>query len=185
MTDPQVFVSAGDLMAQLGVSGSTFRRISADYETVFGVLGRDANNRRVWTVDAARLVVAAHTAVKAGQADSTRAALEKLRDGEALPVRADLPPTLDVGRALADLADLVQRQNAGTVELLGQLDARDAEIAGALRALGDAQRAQADRLADLVAQVAAMQDQAARPAPTPDARPRGLLARLLAALGII
>lgn len=173
----QVFVSPGDVAASLGVSGSTFRRISQDYESVFQELPRDANNRRLWTLEAAQRVQAAHSGVKEGRADSTRAALEALRDGRDLPIRADLPPAPDAGHALAELRDQLDRQGEGITRMLQALDARDGEIADALRVLGAAQVAQIKALDQLRA------DLAARPAPAPvSVRPRGLLARLLRAL---
>lgn len=178
----QVFVPPGEVAAALGVSGSTFRRISQDYEGVFSPLPRDGNNRRLWTVEAARRVQLAHEAVREGRADSTRAALELLRDGRHLPARADLdhPPAPDVGRALAQVEAQVQAQGDHLARLVQALDARDAELAGALHAVADAQRAQAQALADLRAQV---QELAARPAPAPpSAPPRGVLSRVLLAI---
>lgn len=161
----------GDVAARLGVSGSTFRRISADYEQVFEPLPRDQQNRRHWTPEAVRRVALAHAAVREGQAESTRTALLKLRDAGDLmrPTEAPAPP--DGGQALAridGLAAQVQRQGEGIAELLQGLSERDAEIAAALRALGNAQQAQADALRELRDEVCA------RPAPAPALEPQRL-----------
>lgn len=171
--DGQVFVPPGEVAAALGVSGSTFRRISQDYEGVFSPLPRDGNNRRLWTVEAAQRVRLAHEAVREGCADSTRAALEALRDGRDLPTRADLPPAPDAGRALVQVVTQVEAHGERLAQLVRALDARDAELAEALHAVAAAQRAQAQALIDLRAQV---QELAARPAPAP---PRGVLSRVL------
>lgn len=176
-------MSPGDVAARLGVSGSTFRRISQDYEEVFEALPRDAQNRRLWTLEAAQRVATAHETVREGQADSTRAALEAIRDGRALPTRTEVAPTPDAGRALERLDELsaqLQQQGEGLAQLLQVLDARDAEIAGALRELAGAQRAQAEALSALRQEVRAA---TARPAPSPpSAPPRSLVKRVLRAV---
>lgn len=154
----------GDVAARLGVSGSTFRRISADYEQVFDALPRDQQNRRHWTPEAVQRVALAHTAVKEGHAESTRAALLTIKEGGELVRRADTPAAPDGGQALVKIDDLtaqVQRQGEGIAELLQGLSERDAEIAAALRALGEAQQVQAAALRELREEVRA------RPAPTP------------------
>lgn len=103
----------------------------------------------MWTLEAAQRVATAHEAVREGRADSTLAALEALRDGRALPTRAEVAPTPDAGRTLERLDELnaqIRQQGEGLAQLLQVLDQRDAEIAGALRALAEAQRAQAGAL---------------------------------------
>lgn len=176
-------MSPGDVAASLGVSGSTFRRISQDYEEVFEALPRDAQNRRLWTLEAAQRVITAHEAVREGRADSTRAALEAIRDGRPLPTRAEVAPAPDAGRTLERLDELgtqLQQQGDGLAQLLQVLDQRDAEIAGALRALAEAQRAQAGALDALREEVRVT---AARPAPAPlGAPPKGLIERVLRAV---
>lgn len=161
----RVHLTPGDLAARLGVSGSTFRRISTDYEAVFEALPRDAQRRRLWPLEAAERVLLAHEAVREGQADSTRAALELVREGHNLAVPLD-PPAPGGGGALQKLDELsaqVQQQAEGITTLLRALDERDSEIAGALRALGEAQQAQAQALRELREEVRA------RPAPAPRA----------------
>lgn len=148
----RVHYAPGDVAARLGVSGSTFRRISADYEQVFEALPRDAQHRRLWTPEAAQRVLAAHEAVRDGHAESTRAALLAIREGRDLVSLMDVPAPPDAGRALEKLDDLaaqVQRQGEGITALLRGLDERDAEIAAALRALGEAQQQQAQALREL------------------------------------
>lgn len=174
----------GDIAAQLGVSGSTFRRISQDYEQVFDPLPRDQQNRRNWTPEAVRRVVLAHEAVREGYAESTRAALLTLKEGGELVRREGAPIPPDAGGALAKLDDLaaqVQRQGEGIAQLLRGLDERDTEIAAALRALANAQDAQAQALRELREEVRA------RPAPAPPSAtkkepPAPLLLRLVRAL---
>lgn len=162
-------------MTSLGVSSSTFRRLSQEYEAVFSPLARDANNRRVWTLEAAARATAAYQALRDGRADSIRSALEAVRDGRALPERLELPTPPGAGRALEELSLQVQQQGLGISELLRALDTRDAELTAALRALAAAQEGQARTLEALRVQIHAR-------VPTPGARRPGLLERLLLAL---
>jgi hypothetical protein len=162
-------------MASLGISSSTFRRLSQEYEAVFSPLIRDANNRRVWTLEAAGRAMAAYQALRDGGAESIRAALEAVRDGRALSVRPELPTHPGAGRALEALSIQVQQQGQGISELLRGLDTRDAELTAALRALAAAQADQARTLETLRVQIHA----SAHPAPSQ--RP-GLLVRLFLAL---
>jgi DNA-binding IclR family transcriptional regulator len=172
----RVHLTPGDLAARLGVSGSTFRRISTDYEAVFEALPRDAQRRRLWPLEAAERVVLAHEAVREGQADSTRSALELVRAGRELVTPLD-PPALGAegGRVkLDELSAQIRQQGEGITTLLQALDERDSEIAGALRALGEAQQAQAEALRELREEVRA------RPAPAPpSASPSGWWERVL------
>ena len=74
----------------------------------------------------------------------------------------------------------MQAQGDHLAQLVQALDTRDAELAGALHAVAAAQRAQAQALTDLRAQV---QELAARPAPAPpSAPPHGVLSRVLLAI---
>lgn len=172
----RVHLTPGDLAARLGVSGSTFRRISTDYEAVFEALPRDAQRRRLWPLEAAERVMLAHEAVREGQADSTRAALQLVREGRELVAPLD-PPALGGGGALQKLDELsaqVRQQGEGIATLLQALDERDSEIAGALRALAEAQQAQAQALREL------REEGCARPAPAPpSASQSGLWERVL------
>ena len=130
----------GDLAARVGVSGSTCRRISTAYEAVFEALPRDAQRRRLWPLEAAERVMLAHEAVREGQADRTRAALELVRKGHNLAVPLD-PPAPGGGGALQKLDELsmqVRQQGKGIATLLQALNERDSEIAGALQALAEA-----------------------------------------------
>jgi len=175
-----VFVPPSEIAAHLGVSGSTLRRISADYEATFGELPRDEQRRRLWPVEAAQRVSQAHQAVREGRATSTRAALQVLQEGGHLLLPSDALAPPGAGRALDHLDELaaqIQRQGDGITTLLRGLDERDAEIASALRLLAEAQRAQTEELQQLRAEVHA------RPAPTPpSAPPDSLFLRLLRAV---
>ena len=170
-----VYLTPGDVMKSLGVSSSTFRRLSQDFETVFPPLERDANNRRHWTLEAAQLLQQAHQAVEMGAAPSYLSALEALRDGRGVPTRGQLPLAQDPGAALDDLRVLVQSQGESITQLLTGLNERDAELVSSLRALADAQVQQTRAIQALQVRVEAN----ARSAPTPSARPRSLLVRLL------
>jgi hypothetical protein len=180
-SDAHLYLTPGDVMASLGVSTSTFQRLSHEYESVFPLLNRTPQGRRIWTLEAEQRLQQAHSAVKAGEAESHRAALEALRDGRALPTRAAQPSAdaLDPSQALEALRLQVMSQGEGITQLLRGLDARDAELAAALRALADAQGAQGQAIQALQTH---MQDMA-RPVPTPGKRTqRGLLMRLVLAL---
>ena len=173
----RVFVPPSEIATHLGVSGSTLRRISADYEATFGELPRDEQRRRLWPVEAAQRVSQAHQAVREGLATSTRAALQVLKEeGDfLLPLDAPAPP--GAGRALDHLDELatqVQRQGEGITTLLRGLDERDAEIASALRLLAEAQRAQTEELQQLRTEIRACRV----PAP-PSAPPSSLFLQLL------
>jgi AraC-like DNA-binding protein len=171
-----LYLTPGDVMAALGISTSTFQRISQEYEGVFPLLDRTPQGRRIWTLEAEQRLQAAHAAVKTGEAESHRAALEALRDGRPLPTRTEQPP--DPNQALKALRLDVEAQGEGITQLLRGLDTRDAELAAALRALADAQVQQGRILGVLQAQLEAM----ARPVPTAGRKPqRGLLMRLLLA----
>lgn len=195
----QVFVTPGDVASLLEVSDSSLRRMAGEYEQVFPPLPRDANNRRLWTVEAAQTLKAAHLAQKEGRAVSLRAALEALHEGRELPALGDLgeaittPDASQTGEELAELREAITRQGEGITTMLQALDERDAEIAGALRALAESQQAQARAVADLSTRIEqaerraeerAREARAALPPPTPaPVVPRGFLARLLWLLG--
>lgn len=173
--------------------------MAGEYESIFPALPRDANNRRLWTVEAAQTLKAAHLAQKEGRAVSLRAALEALHEGRELPALGDLgeaittPDASRTGEELAALHEQIQRQGEGITAMLQALDERDAEIAGALRALAEGQQAQARAVAGLVDRVAeaerraeerAREAAAVVPSPPPaPVVPRGFLARLLWLLG--
>ena len=170
----------GEIAARLGVSGSTLRRMSADYEATFGELPRDKQRQRLWPVEAVHQLSQAHQAVREGRATSTRAALQVLKEGGVLLVHMEAPARLAPGGALNQLDELaiqVQRQGEGITTLLRGLDERDAEIASALRLLAEAQRAQTEELQQLRTEIRA------RPAPTPpSAPPSSLFIQLLKAV---
>lgn len=180
-------MTPGDVAAALDVSDSSLRRMAGEYEQVFTPMQRDANNRRLWTVEAVQTLKQAHEAQKEGRAVSLRAALEALAEGRELPALADLGGPLapadgpQTGEELAALRVQIQQQGESITTLLTGLGERDAEIAGALRALAEGQQAQARAVAALADRLEqAEQARAALPAPPPaPALPRGFLARLL------
>lgn len=188
----QVIVTPSDVANLLDVSDSSLRRMAGEYEQVFPPMQRDANNRRLWTVEAAQMLKQAHEAQKEGRAVSLRAALEALAEGRELPALADLGEAItpaggsQTGEELALLREEIQKQGEGITTLLQALDERDSEIAAALRVIGDAQQAQARALAALSDRIEqAEQARAALPAPEPPpAPPRGFLGRLLWLLGV-
>lgn len=167
-------------MSALGVSTSTFQRVCLEYESVFTPLERDSRKQRIWTIDAARRLQQAHEAVRIGKAESYRSAFDALRNGRELLSQIEqisVSPS-DSSEVLEALRLQVMQQGDGITTLLKNLDARDVEIIGALRALADAQVEQSRVIQALHDKIQA----SARPVPTPGKLPRSLLVRLLRAV---
>lgn len=172
---PEPHARPSDIAALLGVSGATVRRIALDYEEIFEPLPRDDQQRgRLWPMQAVAILRAAHAAVREGRAESTRAALEAIKEGRELPARLDVPAPVDVGAALESLERRIDQQAEGTGELLRGMAERDTVLAEALRALASEIQAQSEDIKQLRAQI---EQTAARPAPAPERR--GLIALLL------
>jgi hypothetical protein len=72
----------GDVATRLGVSSAGLRRLAAVYERVYGQLGRDPRQGRVWPQEAVERLERARAMIRAGQAVSIEAALNSLTLGE-------------------------------------------------------------------------------------------------------
>ena len=121
--------------------------------------------------------------MREGRADSTRTALESIRDGLALLTRAEIAPSPGAGTTLERLDELsaqLRQQGKGVVQLLQALDHRDAEIAGALRTLVEAQRVQAEAFDALCQEVRVSTAHSALASPS--APKRGVVKRVLGAV---
>ncbi|MBB5236288.1 hypothetical protein [Deinococcus budaensis] len=103
----------------LGVSGAALRRASAEYETAFGDLKRDARGGRQFTPEAVDRLRLAFAAVHAGRVASVEVALTMLRDEGGLPAQLDRPTSR------ANEAETLARAVAGEIvtELRGDLQA--------------------------------------------------------------
>ena len=78
----QFVYGPGDVATRLGVSSAGLRRLAVLYERVYGQLGRDPRQGRVWPQEAVERLERARAKVRAGQAVSIEAALNSLTLGE-------------------------------------------------------------------------------------------------------
>lgn len=171
-------LTPGDVAGHLKVSGATVRRMASAYEKIFGPLARDGKQHRVWSLEAVRRVQVAHEALNTGQVTSLENALILVRDGDALPVRAELPVRSDAlaellteVRALRTLAEVQGRElTALRAEMAGRqvlpaLEPAGAELLAEVQALREAVTAQGEREVEryrLTAHVAPLGDQDGR-----------------------
>ena len=102
----QFVYGPGDVATRLGVSSAGLRRLAVVYERVYGQLGRDPRQGRVWPQEAVERLERARAMIRAGQAVSIEAALNSLTFGEPgadvvePPALAQAPEEQDRDRAL-------------------------------------------------------------------------------------
>ncbi|WP_161884271.1 hypothetical protein [Deinococcus alpinitundrae] len=137
MTDAEPLLTPAQVSQALGVGASTLRRHALMYETLFGPLPRERDQRR-WPIEAVRRLQAAQQALTGGLVGSLETALTMVRDGQPLPepveVPEDLVPVPDLTPSpdlylvvvvdeLRSLRALVETQSAELVALRGEVQA--------------------------------------------------------------
>jgi hypothetical protein len=111
----QFVYGPGDVATRLGVSSAGLRRLAVVYERVYGQLGRDPRQGRVWPQEAVERLERARAMVRAGQAVSIEAALNSLTFGEP---GTDAPDPSALAQAPEE-----QDRNYALVAVVGELRA--------------------------------------------------------------
>lgn len=124
MSEPEVYTSASEAAATLGVSGTGLRRLADIYAEVHGDLERDPKtNNRIWTMIAVERLAAARTLLRSGRADSIKSALVAVKEGVEPPAgNLSTPPAGGVqGAALMMLAQRFEALEDSNREMREQL----------------------------------------------------------------
>lgn len=175
MTDAESSLTPAQVSQVLGVSASTLRRHALMYETLFGSLPRERDQRR-WPIEAVRRLQAAQQALTGGLVASLEIGLTMVRDGQPLPELAEIPDDLVpfpdmtlppdlylelVVEELRGLRTLVEAQHAELAAMRGEIQAlRALPVAAAPVAPRSAvQEADAPSPWALLEAVSALQDQ--------------------------